>query len=98
MSRRGSTTRPTPWSGSAIKKLAFPSSGAGNASTVNTRSAEGDRRGRQEQPDRDQRDGDRPAVEDHLRGDALGPRHAKVHKQIAQAMSEKEERHRDQNQ
>src|SRR5450631_1197143 len=99
MSRKGSTTSPTPRSGSATRKLAFPSSGARNASTVNTASsADGDRRGCQEDPDRDQRDGNRSAVEDHLRGDALGPGHAKVDEQVAQAVREKEERHSDQDQ
>src|SRR5713226_8533294 len=94
MSRRGSMTRPTPCSSSKTAKLALPSSPAGIASTVNI----SERDGGEEHPDRDERDHHCAAVKDNLRGHALGVVHAKVNQQIAAAVREMEERHRDQHQ
>src|SRR5260370_37526469 len=71
MSRSGSMTRPTWRSVSATTKLALPSSGAEIASTVYIALAERDRHGREQDPDRDQRDHHRYAVEDGLRGVAF---------------------------
>src|SRR5260370_12635291 len=97
MSRSGSMTSPTPRSVSATRKLELPSSGAGIASTVYTALA-ADRDGRQENPDRDQGDQDRPAVEDDLRGQASRGLQAQVDQQVADAVREVEERHRDEDQ
>src|SRR5260370_11977859 len=97
MSRSGSMTSPTPRSVSATRKLALPSSDAGIASTVYIGSA-ADRDGRQENPDRDQGDQDRSAVEDDLRGHAPRGLQAQVDQQVADAVREVEERHRDEDQ
>src|SRR5258708_22727564 len=94
MSRSGSMTSPTPRSVSATRKLALPSSDAGIASTVYIGSA-ADRDGRQENPDRDQGDQDRSAVEDDLRGHAPRGLQAQVDQQEADAVREVQERHRD---
>src|SRR5712664_271902 len=98
MSRRGSMTRPTPWSSSKTAKLALPSSGAGIASTVNIALTQSDRNGRQKNPDGDQRDHDRTAVKDDLSGQALCGMQAKVDEQVAQAVREVKERRRDEHQ
>src|SRR6266581_3590347 len=98
MSRRGSMTRPTPLSVSATRKLVLPSSPAGTASTVYMSLRQRDRHCREEDPDGDQRDDNRPAVEDGLRRHTLGCMHAEVHEEITQPMREMEERHRDQHQ
>src|ERR1044072_1554845 len=94
---------------SATRKLALPSSGAGIASTVYMplrrfapppysvgRSLERDRGGREQNVDRQQRDGDRSAVEKDLRGTPLRSVHSEVDDQVAQPVREVEERNRDQ--
>src|SRR2546423_3151985 len=95
MSRKGSITRPTPLSVSATRKLALPSSGAGIASTVYIALERDGRRG-QENVDRQKDDEDGAAVEDDLGRNALGGRHAEVDEQVAEAVREVEEGHRDQ--
>src|SRR6266851_2574058 len=94
MSRSGSMTSPTPRSVSATTKLALPSSDAGIASTVYISSA-ADRDGRQENPDRDERDHDSAAIKHHLRRQALRCVQTKVDEQVTQSVREVEERHRD---
>src|ERR1700716_434419 len=95
MSRSGSTTKPPPRSVSATRKLLFPNSEAGTASTVYMALPERDRRGRQEDPDCEGSDHDSAAVEDHLRRYGFRGRHPKVDEQVAQSMREMEERHSD---
>src|SRR5579859_2225034 len=96
-SRVGSTTTPMPRSASTMRKLAFPSSGAGSASTVNIHlSPYRHRSRRQQDPDRDERDQHCTAVENHLRGRALGGRDAQVDEQVAQSVGEVKEGQRDQ--
>src|SRR5205807_5654850 len=97
ISRSGSMTRPTPRSVSATTKLVLPSSGAGIASTVYMGSA-ADRNRRQKDPDRDERDHDRTAVEDDLCGHALAGFETEVDEEIANAVREVKERRRDQDQ
>src|ERR1700674_1398691 len=82
---------------SATRKLALPSSGARNDSTVNTRrSPEGQRSRRHEQPHRDQGHGNRTPIEDDLRQDALRRRHAEIDQQVTEPVREMEEREGDQ--
>src|SRR5260370_8625130 len=95
MSRSGSMTRPTPRSVSATRKLELPSSGAGIASTVYMALA-ADWNGGQENPDRDERDHDRAAIENGLRGQALGRMQPEVDQQVAKSVRELEERPCDQ--
>src|SRR2546426_3545550 len=87
MSRRGSTTSPTPRSVSATRKLALPSSPAGTASTVYMSLPELDWDCRQENPDGDQCDQDSSAVGDDLRGHALRRFYAEVGEQVANPVS-----------
>src|SRR6202011_35031 len=98
MSRSGSTTKPTPLSVSATRKLLFPNSDAGTASTVYMALPERDWDGGQEHPDRDGRDHNCAAVEDHLRRQGSRRGHPQVDEQIAQPMREMEERHGNQDQ
>src|ERR671923_588398 len=93
MSRMGSIT--TACSPLASTKLAFPSSDARTPSTEYT-ALEGKRRGRQEDVDGQQRDRDRAAVEHRLRRNCARGAHAEVDQEVAQAVREMEERHRDQ--
>src|SRR6267143_3899407 len=96
MSRSGSTTRPTPRSGSATTKLALPNSPAGTASTVYMSLTELDRHCRQENPDRDQSDDHRSAVGNDLRGHALRRFHTEVGEQVSDPVGDVKERHCDQ--
>src|SRR5438445_1855023 len=96
MSRSGSTTRPTPRSVSATRKLVLPSSPAGTASTVYMSLAELERYCRQENPDSDQSDCDSTAVGNDLRGHAFRRFHTEVGEQVANAVGDVKERHRDQ--
>src|SRR5689334_18074273 len=95
MSRIGSTTTPTPRSGSETTKLALPSSPARTTSTLNTDLAEGDRVRRQKDPDRDEGDRNRAAVEHDLRWHGPGRLQPEVDEQIAKTVGEMEERHGD---
>src|SRR5579859_6837853 len=84
-SRVGSTTTPAPRSPSTMRKLAFPSSGAGSASTVNMHLSPYRHRSRDQQdPDGDEGDQDRAAVENRGAGVLLAagtPRSAQ-HEQV----------------
>src|SRR5260370_27424718 len=97
MSRSGAMTRPAPRSVRAAGKVGLLSSGAGIASTVYMALA-ADWNGGQENPDRDDRDHDRAAIEHHLRGQALRCVQPKVDEQVAHAVREVKEGHCDEHQ